>query len=201
MLVGSCHRLLQNLHHRFVIGKADLQVDGYGFIEVAAGIVLLGPENGPDLKDPIHARPHQHLLVELGALIEEGLLLEVADGKEIRSSLGSGSHNLGSKDLCHGIFSEEASQALENGALNLEGSQDAWSSDIHEPGVEAGVQLALNLLCGIEGQGHLGGIENLNFARQYLKSARGLGLGLDCSLHQDHALPAYGAGALEGLLS
>ena len=98
-------------------------------------------------------------------------------------------------------FSRKKPLRLSRTALSLEGSQDAWSSDIHEPGVEAGVQLALNLLCGIEGQGHLGGIENLNFARQYLKSARGLGLGLDCSLHQDHALPAYGAGALEGLLS
>jgi len=201
MPVGSCHRLLQYLHHCFIIGEADLQIDGYGLVEVAAGIVLLGPKDGADLKDSIHPRPHQHLLVELGALIEEGLLLEVTDGKEIRSALGSGSHDLGSEDLGHGIFAEEASQAIQDGAFYLEGSQDAGPSNIHEPGIKAGVQLALHLLRGIEGKGHLGGIEHLDLAWKYLKSARGLGLGLDCALHHHHALPADGAGAFEGLLS
>ena len=151
------HRLLQDLHYILVIGKAHLQIYGDGLIQMAPGIMLLRPEYGTDLINPIHARSHQHLFVELRALVQEGLLLKVADGKEISPSLCGCGHDLGGEDLNYPLSMEIVPEAEKDCTLDLECSQDAGPADVHEPGVKAGVQLALHLLRGIQRKRHLGG--------------------------------------------
>ena len=65
-------------HVAVVVDEAELDVEGDVLGEVPHGVVRLGPEDRPDLVDPLED-PDQHLLVELRALGEVRRPPEVVD--------------------------------------------------------------------------------------------------------------------------
>ena len=72
------------LHDVFVgVDPADLGVDARELGGVAAGERGVGAEGGADLEDLAEAGGLRHLLVELRALREVGLALEVLDLEQL----------------------------------------------------------------------------------------------------------------------
>ena len=73
--------------------KRQLQVQAGVLIQVPGGGVLLRPEDGTDLKDPLEGA-HHSLLIELGGLGEKCLAPEVVQPEDVAAPLGPGVDDL-----------------------------------------------------------------------------------------------------------
>ena len=88
-----------HLHHIVEgVDEAHLQVQAGVLIQVPGGGVLLRPEDGADLKDPLEGA-HHSLLIELGGLGEKCLAPEVVQPEDVAAPLGPGVDDLGGVDL------------------------------------------------------------------------------------------------------
>ena len=82
------HNLRQHRHDiQMVADEAHLQIEADVLVDVADGVVRLGAEDRADLVDALEDADHD-LLVELRALRQIGLPLEVLHGEDVRAALG-----------------------------------------------------------------------------------------------------------------
>ena len=199
MLVARGHEPLEEDHHVLVVGERDLDVDRGRLVQVARGVVLLGPEDRADLEDLLEPGAHHHLLVELGRLVQEGLLLEVGDREELGPALGRGRDDLRGRDLDEVVLVQVPRRLVEHGRPDLEDGRDAGPARVEEPDVEPGIELGRHLLGHVERERRLGPREDLERARDELAPARRLLGRLDLAGHHDDRLARDRADGLDDL--
>ena len=99
MLQNAPHHFGQHGHHIAVIpDEAHLQVEADVLVDMADGIVRLGAEDRADLEDPLEDA-HHDLLVELWALRQVRLPVEVLHREDIRAAFGRRGDKLGRLNL------------------------------------------------------------------------------------------------------
>ena len=160
-------------------------------------VVLLGPEDRAYLKDPLEAGGHHHLLVELGALVQEGLLLEVRHREEVGPPLGRSGHELRGGDIHEPPGGEKVPDPANHGGPDEKDRRDPGPAKVEEPGVEPGVELGGHLFHHVEGERGRGRRENLEPVRDDLPSAGRLLDGLHRPLHPHHRFPGEAPEGLE----
>ena len=126
-----------------VLDEADLGVQRDVLVDVAGGVVRLGPEDGADLVDPLKDADH-HLLVELRALGQVGGLAEVVEGEGGGPRLGGRADDLGGLDLCESEIVQAGAETGHGGGLDGEIRAAAGMAESHRGVVEDGRQLRLD---------------------------------------------------------
>src|SRR5208337_2116405 len=101
--------------------------------EVLGGIVLLGPEDRPDLVYFLATGRHHHLLVELRALVEERLLVKVSNREKFGAAFGGCGHDLRGGDIGEPGIVEVLVDCVERGAADLEDGGNTGPPHIEEP--------------------------------------------------------------------
>ena len=84
------------------------------------GIALLGAEHGTGLEDTLKTGSHSHLLVELRALCQIGVAVEVVHLEHLRAALAGSSDQLGGVDLNEVAVQQELAHGVDKAALCLE---------------------------------------------------------------------------------
>ena len=138
---------------------------------------------------PVETGAHEDLLVELRRLCQEGGFVEVLDLEELRSSLRSGGVDLGGVDLVEAVLADALLDELDHHGLELEDGPDLGLPEVHEPVVETGVHLHVDLVHDSQGEGGGGLGVDLDCGGDDLEAERGLVAGLDLSGDGDDALP------------
>ena len=159
---------LENAYDLKVVCKRDLDIDTGRLVQVFCGVMLFGTEDRADLIDLLAACRHHHLLIELGALVEEGLLVEVRYGKKLGPALGSCCNDLWRGNVDEPFVVEVLVDGMQGRAADLEDRSYAGPPHVEEPGIEPGVQLGRDLLGYIEGERGLGEGDDLEgFGHQF----------------------------------
>src|SRR5579884_1980133 len=84
------------------------------------GVVLLGPERVPHLEDALEDTDHD-LLIELRALGQIGMAVEVLHSEDVGPALGGGADDFGRADLGEVLSHKELPIGREQGRHNAEG--------------------------------------------------------------------------------
>ena len=114
-------QLLFHLHHIFEGGDvAELQIEAGELGSVLVGVALLGAEHGTGLEDTLKAGSHGHLLIELGALCQISVAVEVVHLEYLRAALAGSSDQLGGVDLDEVAVQQELAHGIDEAALCLE---------------------------------------------------------------------------------
>ena len=114
-------QLLFHLHHVLEGGDvAELQIEAGELGSVLVGIALLGAEHGTGLEDTLKTGSHSHLLVELRALCQIGVAVEVIHLEHLRAALAGSSDQLGGVDLDEVAVQQELAHGVDKAALCLE---------------------------------------------------------------------------------
>lgn len=108
--------------------------------QVSVGVAVFGTEDGSNFENALHVTSNAHLLVQLGTLGQVGVLLEVLDLKDVATTLGSRTHQLGGEDpprtaLDH-VFGEQFGDAAGDPGDSLAG----FGLEIEDPVVETGLE-------------------------------------------------------------
>ena len=120
-LQTSSQQLLFHLHHVFIGSDvAELQIEAGELGGVLVGVALLCAEHGAGLEDALKAGSHGHLLVELGALCQIGIAVEVIHLEHLRAALAGSSDQLGGVDLDEVTVQQELAHGVDEAALCLE---------------------------------------------------------------------------------
>ena len=120
-LQTGSQQLLFHLHHVFIGSDvAELQIEAGELGGVLVGVALLGAEHGAGLEDALKAGSHGHLLVELGALCQIGIAVEVIHLEHLRAALAGSSDQLGGVDLDEVTVQQELAHGIDEAALCLE---------------------------------------------------------------------------------
>ena len=120
-LQASLEQLLLHGHDILVRGDvAELQIEAGELRGMLVGIALLGAEHRAGLEDALKACSHCHLLVELGALCQIGIAVEVIHLEHLRAALAGSSDQLGGVDLDEVAVQQELAHGVDEAALCLE---------------------------------------------------------------------------------
>ena len=114
--------------------------------------MFFGTEDGADFKDTVESGAHEHLLEELGGLVEEGFLVEVGEREEFGSSLSGGGDDYRGLDLGEFVVPEVFADCTKAGISDLEDGVDAGFSQVEIPVVETGVHFCRDFLRDVEGK-------------------------------------------------
>ena len=117
-----------------------LKVHGGVFVQVPGGGVLLCPEDGSDLKDPLIDAYH-HLLIKLGRLPQKGLAGKVLQTEDVAAALGAGVDDLGGVDLGKALPLQIFPEGPAQSGLNLEHRPLFQVPQDHRPQTQLGVQI------------------------------------------------------------
>ena len=166
---------------------------------MAVGVGLLRPEGGAQLEHPVQAGGHEDLLVELGGLGQVRGLVEVLDPEQLRSSLGAGGADLGGVDAGEPVLPDGLLDEVHHHGLQLEDGLDLGLPQVHEPVVEAGVHLHVDLVDDAHGQGHRGLADDLGGGGDELQAEGGLVALLHVPGDRDDGLPGELGERLEEL--
>ena len=181
------------LDHRhdvvLVLDPGHLPVEGDELRHVAVGVGLLGPEGGTDLVHPVESGGHQDLLVQLGGLGEVGGPVEVLDPEQLGPSLGAGGPDLGSVHAGEPVLPDGLLDEVDHDGLELEDGLYLGLAHIHEPVVETGVHLDVDLVDHTHWEGHGGLSDDLGGGGDELQAQGGLVALLDVAGDGDHGLP------------
>lgn len=120
-------------------GHLHIETNELGHVSVSVGV--LGSEDGSNLKHSLKVTRHEHLLVQLGRLGQEGITLEVVELENVSSTLGGGSNHLGSVDLNEALGHEELSEQLANTVLDTENGLVGLGSEINASGIKTGIEV------------------------------------------------------------
>ena len=120
-LQASLEQLLLHGHDILVRGDVtELQIEAGELRGVLVGIALLGAEHRAGLENALKACSHCHLLVELGALCQIGIAVEVIHLEHLRAALAGSSDQLGGVDLDEVLVQQELAHGVDHAALGLE---------------------------------------------------------------------------------
>ena len=108
----------------FIFYESHFQVQADIFVEVPGGIMLFRPVGMTDLENSLEAAADHNLFVELRALSQIGLTLEILHRKELRPSFGPGSDYLGSLNFGKILLAKKFPEGPDNFRLHLEDSPD-----------------------------------------------------------------------------
>ena len=144
-------KCLVHVHH---VGKAfyethfEVQADVFG--EVSIGLGLLRAIRMPHLEHPFQSAPHHDLLVELRALRQVCMLLEVVDTEEGRPALRPGVNELGRDDLGEALRSQKLTEGSQRNGLNAEYVKHSWNAQTHGAMFKKRLQAILGSGFGME---------------------------------------------------
>ena len=114
-------QLLFHLHHVLKGGDvAEFQIEAGELGRVLIGVALLGAEHRASFEDALKAGSHGHLLVELGALCQISVAVEVVHLEHLRAALAGSSDQLGGVDLDEVAVQQELAHSIDEAALCLE---------------------------------------------------------------------------------
>ena len=102
--------------------------------------MLLRPEDGTDLKDPLEGA-HHSLLIELGGLGEKCLAPEVVQPEDVAAPLGPGVDDLGGVDLGEALGGEVLPEGPADPLLHLEDGAGAQAAQHQGPQGQLRVQV------------------------------------------------------------
>ena len=120
-LQGGLEQALLHGHHVPVgVDVAELQIEAGELGGVLVGVGLFGPEHRPHLKDALEAAGHGHLLVELGALGQVGVAVEVVHLEHFGAALAGGGDQLGGVDLDEVLVQQVLAHGVDQDGLGLE---------------------------------------------------------------------------------
>ena len=104
----------------FAHAVPELQIEAGELGGVLVGVALLGAEHRAGLEDALKACSHGHLLVELRALCQIGVAVEVVHLEHLRAALAGGSDELRGVDLDEAALEQELTHGVDEAALCLE---------------------------------------------------------------------------------
>uniref|UniRef100_A0A7S3CR00 Uncharacterized protein n=1 Tax=Strombidium rassoulzadegani TaxID=1082188 RepID=A0A7S3CR00_9SPIT len=133
-------------HLEVVLLDRHLHIEARELAQMPVRVGVLGPEHGSDLEDAVEVGAESHLLVELGALGEAGLLAEVLELENVGPALGGPSDHLGGVDLDEVVLDHELSVELADAGLDLEDGLVRGHSQVDDAVVEPDVLLDDDLL-------------------------------------------------------
>ena len=114
-------QLLLHLHHVAEgFDVAELQIEAGEFGRVLAGEGLLRAEHRPHLEDALKAGGHRHLLVELRALRQIRLAVEILDLEHVRAGFARRADELRGVDLHEPARQQEFAHGVNHNGLRLE---------------------------------------------------------------------------------
>ena len=120
-LQTGSQKLFLHLHDVLVRGDvAELKVKAGELGGVLVGVALLRAEDGAGLKDALEAGGHGHLLIELRALGQIGVAVEVVHLEHLRAALAGSSDELRGVDLDEAALEQELTHGVDEAALCLE---------------------------------------------------------------------------------
>ena len=118
---GGPQQLLLQLHDIPEGGNiAELQVKTGELGRMLAGKGFLRPEHRAGFKNPLKAGGHSHLLIELGALGQVGLPVEVLDLKHVRAAFAGRADQLGGMDFHKVLFEQVLPHGVDQHRLHPE---------------------------------------------------------------------------------
>lgn len=72
---------------KVVLLEGHLDIEACKLAQVTVCVRILSSEDGTNLEDSVHVTAEDHLLVELGALCEAGLLSEIVKSENVGTTL------------------------------------------------------------------------------------------------------------------
>lgn len=132
----------EDLKHLVVVRlDGHLEVEAHELAHVAVGVRVLGAEDGADLVHAFEARDGaRHLLVQLRALRERGILVKVLEREAVGTALGRASNKLGRVDLDEAARVEELAEELADGGLRAHDGLVGGRAQVERAVVEARVE-------------------------------------------------------------
>ena len=114
--------------------------------------MLFCAEDWTNLEDTVEPCAHEHLLVELRALVEECFLVEVCKGEEFCSAFGCGCDDLWCLYLGEVVVPEELTDRTQGCVSDQKDCVDAGLAQVKITVVEACVKICRNFFGDIQRQ-------------------------------------------------
>ena len=134
---SSNQQLLLNRHDVEVrVDPRNFNVDRHKLGGVTRSERWVGAKNWPDFEDATEASHHRHLLVELRALRQVGVAVEVFELEQLGVRLGWRAHELRRVNLAEVVFVPVLAPSVLDGGLNLEDQVHFGAAKVEESPVE-----------------------------------------------------------------